>query len=172
MNPVTIPSVEKMIYVIRSQKVMLDSDLAKLYEVPTKAFNQAVRRNLDRFPEDFMFQLTDTEFDGLKLFLGTTESYGGRRHLPNVFTECGVAMLSSVLTSGRAAQVNISIMRTFIKLRSFLAMESSLAERVGKLEKSTNHLFKVVFERLDSLEEELPNHPKDRKRIGLKPKVE
>lgn len=79
-------------------------------------------------------------------------------------------MLSSVLTSGRAAQVNISIMRTFIKLRSFLAMESSLAEQVSKLEKNTNQLFKIVFERLDNLEEELPSHPKDRKRIGLKPK--
>ena len=170
MNPVTIHGIEKMIYIIRGQKVMLDSDLATLYEVPTKVFNQAIRRNLERFPEDFMFQLTDSEFEELKSLMGTSESYGGRRHLPKVFTECGVAMLSSVLTSSRAAQVNISIMRTFIKLRSFLAMESSLAERVGKLEKSTNHLFKVVFERLDGLEEGLPDHPKDRKRIGLKSK--
>ena len=170
MNAVTIPGIEKMIYVIRGQKVMLDSDLAQLYEVPTKAFNQAIRRNLDRFPDDFMFQLTDSEFEGLKSLMGTNQSYGGRRHIPNVFTECGVAMLSSVLTSGRAAQVNISIMRTFIKLRSFLAMESGLAERVGMLERSTNKLFKAVFERLDDLEEGLPDHPKDRKRIGLKPK--
>ena len=172
MSTESIQGIEKMIYVIRNQKVMLDSDLAKLYEVPTKAFNQAVRRNLDRFPEDFMFQLSDSEFLNLKTLMGTDESYGGRRHLPNVFTECGVAMLSSVLTSNRAAQVNISIMRTFIKLRSFLLMESSLATRVGKLEKSTNHLFKVVFERLDSLEEGLPLYPKDSKKIGLKHKTD
>ena len=117
-----------------------------------------------------MFQLTEEEYEALKNLAGSEITYGGRRYLPMVFTECGVAMLSSVLTSGRAAQVNISIMRTFIKLRSFLAMESGLAERVGKLEKSTNQLFKAVFERLDDLEEGLPDHPKDRKRIGLKSK--
>jgi len=170
MNAVTIPGIEKMIYVIRGQKVMLDSDLAQLYEVPTKAFNQAVRRNLERFPEDFMFQLTEEEYEAVKNLAGAEDTYGGRRYLPMVFTECGVAMLSSVLTSGRAAQVNISIMRTFIKLRCFLAMESSLAERVGKLEKNTNQLFKAVFERLDDLEAGLPDHPKDRQRIGLRPK--
>lgn len=170
MSETNLVKIEKMIYVIRGQKVMLDSDLATLYEVETRTFNQAVKRNLDRFPEDFMFQLAEEEYETLKNAIGKDGTYGGRRYLPMVFTECGVAMLSSVLTSSRAAQVNISIMRTFIKLRSFLAMESSLAERVGKLEKSTNQLFKVVFERLDDLEDGLPNHPKDRKRIGLKPK--
>lgn len=159
-----------MIYIIRGQKVMLDSDLAQLYEVETRTFNQAIKRNLDRFPDDFMFQLTEEEYQALKNLAGDEGAYGGRRYLPMVFTECGVAMLSSVLTSSRSAQVNISIMRTFIKLRSFLAMESGLAERVGKLEKSTNRLFKAVFERLDDLEKGLPNHPKDRKRIGLRPK--
>jgi hypothetical protein len=168
MNSITIPAIERMIYVIRGQKVMLDSDLAELYEVSTKAFNQAIKRNLERFPNDFMYQLTETEFNELKALKGNSSTYGGRRYLPMAFTECGVAMLSSVLTSRRAAQVNISIMRTFIKLRSFLAMESSLVERVGKLEKTTNHLFKVVFERLDDLEEGLPTHSKDRKKIGLK----
>lgn len=173
MRSITVPAIESMIYVIRGQKVMLDSDLAQLYEVPTKAFNQAVKRNAERFPEDFMFQLNEDEFEGLKAIQGVDKSYGGRRYLPLAFTECGVAMLSSVLTSARAAQVNISIMRTFVKLRSFLAMETTLSERVGNLEKTTNHLFKVVFERLDGLEEaELPkyDHPHDRKRIGLKPK--
>lgn len=171
MDVVTIDGIEKIIYLIRGQKVMLDSDLAKLYEVSTKVFNQAIKRNLERFPEDFMFQLTDTEFAELKSHTGGTENYGGRRYLPMVFTECGVAMLSSVLTSERAAQVNISIMRTFIKLRSFLAMESNSAEQVSKLEKNTNQLFRIVFERLDNLEEGLPSHPKDRKKIGLKPKI-
>lgn len=107
MGMATKDGIEKIIYLIRGQKVMLDSDLAKLYEVSTKVFNQAIKRNLDRFPEDFMFQLTNTEFEELKSHTGETESYGGRRYLPLVFTECGVAMLSSVLTSGRAAQVNI-----------------------------------------------------------------
>lgn len=170
MSEMSLVKIEKMIYMIRGQKVMLDSDLATLYEVPTKAFNQAVKRNLDRFPDDFMFQLTQNEFESLKEITNSKDSYGGRRFVPMVFTECGVAMLSSILTSSRAAQVNISIMRTFIKRRSFLAMESSIAERVGKLERSSNHLFKVVFERLDNLEERLPEHPKDRKRIGIKPK--
>lgn len=168
MNTITIPAIERMIYVIRGQKVMLDSDLAELYEVETRAFNQAVKRNQSRFPEDFMFQLTDTEFDELQsLTKSRSEGRGGRRKLPFVFTESGVAMLSSVLTSERAAQVNISIIRTFVKLRSFLAMEGTLTEKVGILEKSTNHLFKVVFERLDNLEEGLPSLPKERKKIGL-----
>lgn len=170
MSEVNLIKIEKIIYVIRGQKVMLDSDLATLYEVETRTFNQAVKRNQDRFPEDFMFQLDEKEYKTLKNISRAKETYGGRRYLPMVFTESGVAMLSSVLTSGRAAQVNISIMRTFIKLRSFLAMESSFAERVGKLERSTNQLFKVVFERLDDLEDTLPDHPKDRKRIGIKPK--
>lgn len=140
--------IERKIFIVRGQAEMLDFDLAELYEVPTKAFNQAVKRNLDRFPEDFMFKLTEEEFLLIK-----GPSHGGRRYLPFAFTECGVAMLSSVLTSQRAAQVNICIMRTFVRLRSYHAMETTLAEKVGKLEKSTNHLFKVVFERLDSLEE-------------------
>lgn len=99
--------------------VMLDSDLAKLYEVETKALNQAVRRNLDRFPKDFMFQLTNDEYESLRCQNGTSnDGRGGRRYLPLVFTEGGVAMLSSVLTSERAALINISIIRTFIKLRN------------------------------------------------------
>lgn len=174
MNAITISVIERMIYVIRGQKVMLDSDLAQLYEVETRAFNQSVKRNLSRFPEDFMFQLTEEEATELRRLTNTKqEGRGGRRHAPFVFSEAGVAMLSSVLTSERAAQVNISIIRTFVKLRSFLAMEGALTDKVGRLEKSTNHLFKVVFERLDRLEEgELPKyeHPHDRKRIGLKSK--
>jgi hypothetical protein len=172
MNAVTITGIEKMIYVIRGQKVMLDSDLAQLYEVETRSFNQAVKRNLSRFPEDFMFQLTEEEATKLRRLTNTKlEGRGGRRHAPLVFTESGVAMLSSVLTSERAAQVNISIIRTFVKLRSFLAMQGTLDDKVGRLEKSTNHLFKIIFERLDNLEDGLPAHPNDRKRIGLKPKA-
>lgn len=149
--------IENMIYVIRGQKVMLDSDLAELYAVLTKNLNKAVQRNIERFPRDFMFQLTSEEAESLRFQFGTSKpGRGGRRYLPYVFTEGGVAMLSSVLTSDEAARVNISIIRTFIKLRSFLAMENSLSERVTKLEKGTNKLFKVVFERLDSLEDVTP----------------
>jgi hypothetical protein len=143
-----------MIYVIRGQKVMIDSDLADLYGVETKNLNKQVQRNLNRFPEDFMFRLTYEEFDLLKLQMGADYSFhGGRRFLPVAFTEPGVAMLSSVLTSERAALVNVSIMRTFIKLRSFLAIENSLPDKVSRLEEGTNKLFKVVFERLNSIEE-------------------
>jgi hypothetical protein len=166
---ITSPTqIEKMIYVIRGQKVMLDSDLAELYQILTGRMNEQVKRNSDRFPSDFMFQMTEKEFEELQnLKRVSGEHWGGRRKLPLVFTECGVAMLSSVLSSPRAISVNIAIMRTFVRLRSFLAMETTLSERVGKLEKGTNQLFKVVFERLDNLEETLPEHPKDWKRIGL-----
>ncbi len=175
MENLTPTKIERMIYLIRGQKVMLDSDLAELYDVPTGRMNEQVKRNLDRFPPDFMFQMTDEEFEQLrKLVDPNDEKWGGRRYLPYAFTECGVAMLSSVLSSKQAISVNISIMRTFVRLRSFLAMESNLTDKVGRLEQTTNHLFKVVFERLDALENaELPNyeHPLDRPLIGIKPKV-
>jgi hypothetical protein len=169
VNGITIPKIEKLIHMIRDQRVMLDSDLAELYEVPTKAFNQAVKRNLERFPEDFMFQLTQDEFDEIKSNAGNKESYGGRRYLPMVFTECGVAMLSSVLTSSRAAQVNISIMRTFVRLRSFLVMDTPLIERMDALESDVQKLFKVVFQKLDSIEgQAFPRLSPNRKKIGIK----
>lgn len=162
--------IENMIYVIRGQRVMLDADLAKLYEIPTGRLNEQVKRNIDRFPNDFMYQLSETEFEGIQNSMAIKSGRGGRRKLPLVFTECGIAMLSSVLTSSRAISVNISIMRTFVRLRSFLAMETTLTEKVGKLEKSTNQLFKIVFERLDHLEESVPSHSKERRRIGISPK--
>jgi hypothetical protein len=169
MNKVTIPGIEKLIFIIRNQKVMLDSDLAELYKVETSALTRQVRRNLNRFPNDFMFELTQEEFDEISTLVGNSGSYGGRRYLPMVFTESGVAMLSSILTSERAALVNISIMRTFIKLRSFLAMESSLTDRVDKIEQGANRLFKVVFERLDSVEDQVnPKLQPNRKKISLK----
>jgi hypothetical protein len=164
-NPTQI---ENMIYVVRGQKVMLDSDLAELYEIPTSRMNEQVKRNLDRFPPDFMFQLTDEEYaDLLNLIEFKHEGRGGRRKLPFVFTECGVAMLSSVLSSPRAISVNISIMRTFVRLRSFLSMETTPADKVDRLEKDTAELFKGVFTRLDNLEGGLPSLSKHRKKIGL-----
>lgn len=154
MSELPFPQIEKMIYIIRGQKVMIDSDLAVLYGVETKNLNKQVQRNLNRFPEDFMFKLSTEEFELIKFQIESfKEGRGGRRHLPLVFTEPGIAMLSSVLTSERAALMNVSIMRTFIKLRSFLALEDSLPQRVTQLEQGTNKLFKVVFERLNEIEE-------------------
>jgi hypothetical protein len=166
-----IEKIEALIYVIRGHRVMLDSDLAKLYGVETGALNRQVKRNLDRFPEDFMFQISEDEGDSLRCQIGISKhGKGGRRYQPLVFTENGVAMLSTVLNSKRAIQVNISIMRIFTKLRSFFAMESSLKDEMGQLKKETGQLFRIVFEKLDNLETQItPKLPGNRKKIGLQP---
>jgi phage regulator Rha-like protein len=142
--PVPLELIERRIYVIRGQKVMIDSDLAELYGVLTKNLNKAVQRNRDRFPEDFMFQLTEEEYDNLRLQTATSslrfqigtsnEGRGGRRYLPYAFTEHGVAMLSAVLNSDRAIQMSIVIVRAFVKLRELLATHKDLARRIEKLE--------------------------------------
>ncbi len=127
---------------------MLDSDLAKLYGVETKHLNRQVQRNINRFPSDFMFQLTEIEEENLRCQIGISSSqYGGRRYLPFAFTENGVAMLSSVLNSERAIEMNISIMRIFTKLRSFHALESNLAIELKDFKENTNKIFKVVVHR-------------------------
>jgi phage regulator Rha-like protein len=159
--------IERIIYVIRSCKVMLDSDLADLYGVKTKVLNQAVKRNKERFPQDFMFQLNESEYQNLRSQIVTSSSrHGGRRTLPFAFTENGVAMLSSVLNSKRAINVNIVIMRTFTKLRKFLTSEDSLSEKVDKLQQSTDQLFRIVFERLDYLDSEI-----EKKRVVKRTKI-
>lgn len=164
-NSVDLSKIEKMIYFVRGQKVMLDRDLAELYGVETKRLNEQVKRNLERFPDDFMFRLTQAEFNILQ---DHESAYGGQRYLPYVFTENGVAMLSSVLNSRQAIQVNISIMRIFTKLRSFLFLEKDLRKKVDNLEKNTNRMFKIVFEHLDEFEEMVtPKLPPNRKKIGL-----
>ena len=128
---IPIERIEKAIYLIRGEKVMLDRDLALLYGVETKMLNRAVKRNLKRFPSDFMFQLTADETDILRYQIGTSKKgRGGRRYLPYVFTEQGVAMLSSVLNSERAVLVNIEIMRAFVKLRQMLASNAELSRRL------------------------------------------
>jgi len=127
-------SIERRIYMIRSQKVLLDCDLARLYRVSTRVFNQAVRRNLRRFPADFMFQLTPEETEILRSQI-VISSWGGRRYLPYAFTEQGVAMLSSVLKSDRAIFVYIAIMRAFVKLREILATHKQLAHKIHELER-------------------------------------
>ena len=165
-----IEKIETMIYTIRGQRVMLDSDLAALYCVETKVLNQAVRRNVRRFPTDFMFQLSAEEFKLLKSQIVTSKNgSGGKQKQPLVFTENGVAMLSGLLGSDRAIDVNISIMRTFTKLRSFLAMESSLRNEVRQLKQDTSQLFQIVFKKLDGIEEVIiPKLPVNRKKIGLR----
>jgi ORF6N domain len=143
---------------------MLDADLARLYGVPTKSFNQAVRRNKERFPADFAFQLTDREFRSLRSQFVTSNRRGGRRYHPYAFTEQGVAMLSSVLRSKRAVQVNIEIMRAFVRLRQMLASNEELARKVAALEKKYDSQFRVVFDAIRELM--APLTPKRRK-IGF-----
>jgi len=144
---------------------MLDADLAELYDVPTKAFNQAIQRNMDRFPEDFMFQLTEEEFAGLRSqFVTSKKVRGGRRYLPYVFTEQGVAMLSGVLNSHRAVQVNIAIMRAFVRMRRMLVSHEDLARKVAALEGKYDSQFRAVFDAIRALMEP-PKAP--RQRIGF-----
>ena len=169
MGLITATIIEKMIYVIRNQKVMIDSDLAILYEVDTKTLNRAVRRHLNRFPPDFMFELRAEEYDALRCQIGTLKTERGkhRKYLPLVFTEQGIAMLSSVLHSDRSVEVNIAVMRTFVKLRQLLLQES-LFDKVRLLERNSDKLFRVVFQRLDTLEINTPLLSEKRKRIGIK----
>jgi hypothetical protein len=145
---------------------MLDSNLAKLYGVETKRLNEQVRRNLKRFPAYFMFKLTKDEFEALRSQFATSkEGKGGRRYEPLVFTENGVAMISTVLNSEVAIEINIAIMRVFTRLRSFYAFEERMDRKVNKLEENVTQVFKVVFERLGNLEDKAFNH---RKKIGFK----
>ena len=146
--------IQQCIYMIRKQKVILDSDLAVLYGVETKALVRAVKRNIDRFPGDFMFQLTKSEFDTFLRCQNGTSSWGGRRYLPYAFTEQGVAMLSSVLRSKRAVQVNIAIMRTFVKLRRILADNALLRRKIESMERKYDEQFQQVFDVLKCMIEE------------------
>jgi hypothetical protein len=170
MDEIGLAKIESMIYIIREQKVMLDSDLAELYGIETKNLKKAVRRNLNRFPSDFMFEMSDEELKNWRFQFGTSNSIKmGLRIKPFVFTELGVAMLSSILNTERAVSINISIMRIFVKLRSFLLLEKGLNERMNKLESGTNKVFKAVFERLDSIEEVIDTKlPTTKRKIGLK----
>jgi phage regulator Rha-like protein len=148
---IVVPEViEKKIVLLRGQKVILDSQIAELYGVETKVLKRAVRRNKDRFPADFMMQLTGEEAEILRCQFGTS-SWGGRRYLPYAFTEQGVAMLSSVLQSKRAIQVNIEIMRAFVRLREILATHKDLARKLEELEQKYDKQFRVVFEAIREL---------------------
>ena len=169
---VMVPEViERRILLIRGQKVMLDSHLAELYSVETKVLKRAVRRNIERFPRDFMFQLTKEECDILRSQFGTLRWGEHAKYLPYVFTEQGVAMLSGVLHSKRAVQVNIEIMRAFVRLREILSTNKDLARKLEELERKYDEKFRVVFDAIRQLMTP-PDPPK--RRIGFvveEPKV-
>jgi hypothetical protein len=166
-----VPLIQNKIYEIRGCKVMLDSDLAELYEVPTGALNQAVKRNSTRFPEDFMFQLSDNELESLisqsvisKKYNFSSPGKGGVRKYPYVFTEQGVAMLSSVLRSEKAVQINIAIMRTFVAIRQYAFGYKDLKDKLNELEARYDNKFDDVYEVLD----QLLSSKNERKEIGFK----
>ena len=156
--------IERHIMLVRGEKVMLDADLATLYEVETKALIQAVKRNIGRFPEDFMFQLTKEEFEHLRSQT-VTSNWGGRRYPPYAFTEQGVAMLSSVLRSKRAVQVNVEIMRAFVRLRQILAGNKEMEQKLNKLEQKYDEQFKIVFDAIRQLM--VPPDQKQKRPIGF-----
>lgn len=162
---VPLERIEKVIYLIRRQKVVLDRDLAALYGVPTKALKQAVNRNRKRFPDDFMFVLDSQEFGQWRSqFVTSKTDRMGLRYAPMAFTEQGVAMLSGILNSDRAIEVNIAIMRTFVKLRRMLEAHETLARKLAEIEKKYGEQFRIVFDVLNQLM--APPEPK-RKQIGF-----
>ncbi|MBI5847540.1 MAG: ORF6N domain-containing protein [Nitrospirae bacterium] len=150
---IPVEIIENKIYLIRGHKIMLDRDLAELYGVETKRLNEQVRRNPKRFPDDFMFQLTKEEAESLRSHFATIKSGRGehRKYLPYVFTEQGVAMLSSVLNSDQSIEVNVQIMRTFVKLRELIATHKDLARKLASMEKKYDSQFKVVFDAIRQL---------------------
>ena len=159
---ISIKQISGKIYSIRGYKIMLDRDLAELYGVETALLKRAVRRNRDRFPSDFMFELSKSELDDLRYQFGTSR-WGGTRYSPFAFTEQGVAMLSSVLNSERAIQVNIQIMRTFTQLRNMLATHEDLKHKIEAMEEKYDEQFRIVFEAITQL---LEVDQKPKKKIG------
>lgn len=168
---ITRPSIEKMIYVIRDKQVMLDSDLAILYQVETGALNRAVKRNISRFPEDFRFQLTKEEYQNLRYQTGISSfaqgenNYGGRRTLPYVFTEQGISMLASVLHSEVAIKVSIGIMRAFVEMRRFIANNALLFERISNVELKQLEYQKQTDEKLDQIFEYISDHEESNQKV-------
>ncbi len=157
--------IENAILVIRNHRVLLDSDLARIYGVSTKQLNQQVKRNLQRFPEDFMFQLTEIEAGSLRSQFANSNSYGGRRTSPYVFTEHGTVMLASILNSSVAVSASIQVVRAFISLRKMLSSQADLVRKLDLLERKYDHQFKVVFDAIRELTL-IPIQPK--KRIGIR----
>ena len=174
-KPLAIPDdvIMNKIYLIRGQKVMIDSDLSELYGVETRRLNEQVKRNISRFPEDFMFQLSEDEFDNLMSQIATS-SWGGRRRLPYVFTEHGVLMLSSVLNTERSIKVNIQVMRIYVHIREMMMLHKDVLQHLDSLERRLNghdNEIKVVFEYLKKFQQ-IESNQKDRPKIGYKPSKE
>ena len=161
---VSTARIERAILLVRNEKVMLDQDLAELYGVETRVLVQAMKRNIDRFPSDFMFQLSEEEFSNLRSQI-VSSSWGGRRTAPYAFTEQGVAMLSSVLHSPTAVQVNIEIMRAFVRLRRMLEKHADLALKLEAMERKYDQQFKVVFDAIREIMK--PDPPPKRRQIGF-----
>ena len=155
--------ISRKIYLIRNHKVILDFDLAELYVVKTKTLKQAVRRNIERFPEDFMFILSNQEVKDLRSQI-VTSSWGGSRYSPMAFTEQGIAMLSSVLKSKRAIEVNIAIIRTFVKMREILSSHEELKQKIEEMEAKYDENFQMVFEAIRQL---LTEEEKPKRKIGF-----
>ena len=164
---IRVEEIEQRIYFIRGQRVMLDKDLAELYQVETFNLNKAVKRNINRFPDDFMFTLSQEEAIGLKFQIGMSKrkGSGGRRYLPNVFTQEGVAMLSSILRSERAVQVNVLIMRAFVRLRELMISNKELAAKLDTLERKYDGQFRIVFQAIRKLMD--PPNKSQSRRIGF-----
>ena len=164
-----LQQIQSKIFELRGQKVMLDIDLAELYETETKRLKEAVRRNITRFPSDFMFELNRNEFESLRTQFASSNR-GGTRYLPFVFTEQGVAMLASVLNSPKAIEINIQIVRAFVMLRQFALSNDVLTNKLHELEKKYNQQFKDVYEALNYLftKDQQVSEQSQRKRIGYK----
>ena len=162
--------IQNKIFEIRGQKVMLDYDLAELYETETKRLKEAVKRNLNRFPSDFMFELSKPEFESLRTQFASSNKRGGIRYMPYAFTEQGVAMLSTVLKSNKAIEVNIAIMRAFVFMRQYALTHKDLTEKLNELEKTYNKQFADVYEALNYLIKKDKQEEKQTKRtrIGYK----
>jgi hypothetical protein len=170
----SVEQIESRIFLIRGQKVMLDQDLAELYGVETKRVNEQVRRNSERFPEDFMFQLTAEEFANLRSQIATSNNQvgspagrGGRRHLPYAFTEHGAIMAASVLNSPRAVETSVQVVRAFVRLRQMLSSNAELSRKLATLEKKYDIQFKAVFEAIRELM--TPLEPRKKRPIGFAP---
>lgn len=168
-NLVPLDQINNAIFQIRGQRIMLDADLAQLYEVETKMLVRAVKRNIERFPEDFMFQLTEEEFQNLRSQFGTSSEWGGRRYAPYAFTEQGVAMLSSVLRSETAVRVNIEIMRAFIRMRHLFAVPGEFVTQLQELSKTTQLHDGQIKAIIDILQEMMarPKVEPPKRRIGF-----
>jgi hypothetical protein len=159
--------IENRIFIIRGQRVMLDSDLAEIYCVTTKRFNEQFRRNIERFPSDFAFKLTSDEFEILRSQIATSRSHGGRRYLPYVFTEHGAIMAANVLNSKCAIEASINVVRAFVKLREMLETNKDLARKFKALEKKYDDQFRVVFDAIRAL---MTEEEKPKRKIGFKAK--